>query len=224
MLESPERPRLASLIGWCGIIGAGLVLAGCVTSAWMFEREGFAYSIFGCFISELGDVVHSRGHAAFNGGLALGSLPLLVFMVALGQGFRGRLVRLAQLAGLLAGVGAFFVAVYPMNELRAHMAAANTFFYSGMISCFVYSIVIYRGPSPVPRAMAFFAAGVVAIFAAFLFLPLGYRVGPEPTVLRILPYQHPTFWMPPFVEWLVLASVLGWVLTLAVAMLRQRSA
>ena len=80
---------------WCGIVGGGLVVAGCMASALLFHREGYGYSIFGCFISELGDVVHAPGHALFNGGLVLGAAPLLVFMFGLGQQFRGALARLA---------------------------------------------------------------------------------------------------------------------------------
>ena len=206
---------------WCGIVGGGLVVAGCMASALLFHREGYGYSIFGCFISELGDVVHAPGHALFNGGLVLGAAPLLVFMFGLGQQFRGALARLAQLAGIVSAVGALFVGLYPVNQLHAHMRAANTFFYAGMIAVFLFSLVIARTPRDVPRAMALFGVAVAAVFAAFLFLPLGYRTGPEPTVLKDVPYQHPDFWLLPFVEWLVLVSVLAWVLTLAVSLLRR---
>ena len=44
---------------------------GCVISALLFEHDGSRYSPLGCFISELGDVEHARGHAAFNGALML---------------------------------------------------------------------------------------------------------------------------------------------------------
>ena len=208
-------------MAWCGLAGAGLVAMGCVTSALLFERDGFRYSPLGCFISELGDVQHARGHAAFNGALMLGSAPLLYFMVGLGQRFRGWVARMGQATGGIAAVGAFFVGFFPMNQLGAHMTAANTFFYGGMITMFLYSRAIYAASGELPRAMSGFGIAVGAMFATFLFLPLHFHTGPAPTLFKPEPYQHPDFWLIAFVEWLVLLSVLAWVTSLSVLLLRR---
>jgi hypothetical membrane protein len=217
---APNAPRPLHA-GLCGLAGAGLVVLGCLISAALFERNGYRYSPLACFISELGDVETARGHGVFNGALMLGALPLLYFMVALGQRFHGWLPRLAQLAGGVAAVGAFFVGVFPVNHLEAHVQAANTFFYGGMVAVFLYSIVIFLARADIPRSLAFFGVVVGSVFAAFLFLPLHYYVGPAPTVLKPLPYQHPDFWLLTFMEWLVLASVLGWVLAISGLLLRR---
>jgi len=219
LAEHRSELALAPRVGWSGIVGAGLVVVGCAVAALLFEHNGYRYSPLGCFISELGDVEHSRGHAAFNAGLMLSAAPLLYFMIALGRHYRGWLPRVAQLAGGVASVGAFFVGVFPMNELAAHMTAANTFFYGGMIAVFIYSIVIFVAPGLLPRTMAFFGSMVGLTFASFLFLPLHYFVGPAPTLLKDAPYQHPDFWLIAFVEWLVLVSVLGWVLAISAALI-----
>lgn len=223
-LAQRNRSEQTRWVALSGLAGAGCVVLGCAISAALFERNGYRYSPLGCFISELGDVEHARGHAAFNAGLMLGAAPLLYFMVALGRRFDGWVARLAQLAGFVTGVGAFFVGVFPMNQLDAHMEAANTFFYGGMVAIFLYSFVILRGRSEVPRAMAAFGGVVGSVFAAFLFLPLHYHRGPAPTLFKPAPYQHPDFWLIAFVEWLVLGSVLAWVLTLSVVLLRARPA
>lgn len=185
------------------------------------EHIGFRYSPLGCFISELGDVQHAHGHAAFNGSLMLSAAPLLYFMIGLGQRFRGWVSRLGQLAGGIAATGAFFVGFFPMNQLGAHTMAANTFFYGGMIAMFLYSRSIYAANGDLPRAMSGFGIAVGAVFATFLFLPLSFYSGPAPTLFKPEAYQHPDFWLIAFVEWLVLLSVLAWVISLSVLLLRR---
>ncbi len=218
---STEPSTDASTLARSGIIGAGLILLGAAISAVLFEHNGYHYSPLGCFISELGDVEHARGHAAFNGGLMLGAPAMAYFMFGLGTRFLGWLPWLARIAGGAAATGGFFVGLYPMNRLAEHITAANTFFYGGMVAVFLYSLAIFRAKGEIPRGVAGFGGFVVLMFAAFLFLPLHFYVGPKPTLFEAGPYQHPDFWLIAFVEWMVLLSVLGWVLTVSALLLRR---
>jgi len=60
----------------------------------------------------------------------------------------------------------------------------------------------------------------VLAFAAFLFIPrmLGYATGTSLSV----PDVRPAFWLNPFLEWLVFLTVICWIISLSVYLVRRK--
>ncbi|MHA1610786.1 MAG: DUF998 domain-containing protein [Promethearchaeota archaeon] len=195
-----------------GFLGSAIMLLGCLIAGMLYWTEADqGFSIFLFFISELGGIGLSRGAIFFNWGLILGGSALLLFMIGLAWRIQSRWGILLGLIGAYAGINCILVGYFPWTtDFQKHIFTAMSFFYSGMIIVFLYSIFFLLDKGRIfPQRLAFSGFFVAAIFAAFLFLPLGELGDLEFNSLRI-----GINWFA-FLEWLVLFGVIGWILLIS---------
>ena len=74
-------------------------------------------------------------------------------------------------AGLIAAVSVSCVGVFPMNDLRPHIAAALTFFRSGLAAMLLFGIAIQRqrpGRRIIDRRANIAGIAAILCYASFL--------------------------------------------------------
>ena len=204
-----------------GLTGSLIILlANLITALRYSGRNGEPYSMLNHFISELGEVGISPAARIFNTGLIFGGLLVAPFMFGLGQALHSLWGWLGTLFGLIAALGATFVGLYPMNNIKPHTRAAMTFFRAGLGMEICFGLAVFFQPSGqvvIPFAANFFSLFAILAFGAFLLLSdfikndkTGQILDPQQTP------QRPRFWLLPAIEWTVylatLAWILGWVL------------
>lgn len=210
-----------------GAAGAGIILAGSLVAALFYRgRLGEAYNPLNHFVSELGEVGISAAAWAFNGGLLIGGVLLVVFLLGLGRRIGGRLGALFGAVGLACGICGTAVGAVPMNDLLAHIFWARSFFNLGLGTMLFFSLIALLGRPGLPRRLALPGAVATLAFAAFLAIP-------QPTaaaggdilgaVMAMLNSPRPALWAPAILEWLAVLSVLGWALSVALSLDRVDS-
>jgi hypothetical protein len=216
------RPSLwqRKLTALCGLLGAGIVIAGCVAAALPYRGEkGEVYSTLNHFISELGIVGVSESAAVFNGSLTAAGLVIGVFMAGLGWHLRTRLATAGAVAGVVSGVLCGIVGRIPMNDLVPHLWIAFAFFSCGLLTVGLFSVEIVR-ERKLPRWLAFFGLAAFVSFAAFLAYPLVTRQTPM-EIVRISRTARPDVWTATILEWLVLVTVTAWILLVSACLWRD---
>ncbi len=205
-----------------GIVGSATILACFVISAVGYKGiadEG--YSIANHFVSELGVSGISPLAPVFNAGLIAGGLLLLLFIIGLSRLLS---TRLAGVMGTISAVSCSFVGVFPAEEslIIGHAIAALTFFFVAAVTILVFTIVILlQKEVKVSKRMALPGFVVAGIFG--LFLSLSFSGGGNFTSFTDMMLNRPEFWLAPFLEWLAVLSITGWLLVVALyQFLRER--
>jgi hypothetical membrane protein len=184
-------------------------------------KGGEAYSPLNHFISELGYVGVSRLAWVFNLGLILTGLCLLVACISLGVSLPGPMARINMVVGFIYAISVSLVGVFPMNKIKLHTIAAMSFFWSGLVFVFTFSLAIVLQPAGgvvLPRAYAL--AGLPALFAYGTFLWLISRVDRSagealsPDDIN----ERPKVWDLVVAEWMTFVTVVIWILIVAVGL------
>jgi hypothetical membrane protein len=196
-----------------GMAGSIVVLSGIlVPMAAYIGRAGERYSPLNHFISELGEVGVSRLAPAFNAGLVAAGVLYVLFVLGLGASLGGWWAATGTLAGLVSAVSVACVGVFPVNNLAPHIAAAMTFFRSGLVTILLFGIAIQL-QHPARRVVDRRAniAGIAAliafaVFIAWIELQPGGSAGFHPSVFA----SRPVVWPSAILEWSVLVTVIVW--------------
>ena len=136
----------SSYIGQAGVLI--LLLSALMPAAFYIGRENETYSFLNHFISELGEIGVSPLAYIFNGGLILGGICISSFMLGMAIHIGGSWGLILGAIGLVTGISATLVGVFPMNQLEIHTAIANTFFYGGLLAALGYTLYVIFSPSP----------------------------------------------------------------------------
>ena len=210
--QEPDRASRTARTGIAaGMIGVAAIAGGSLVAAIAYKGTGGeAYNPTNHFVSELGELGVSQLAIAFNLGLMAGGIGFVLFMVALARSMGGRLRWAWGPIGVVAGIGGFFVGIFPMNELARHTTAAMTFFNLGWIAVGIASVdfVLRRDPR-FPRPLAAVGALTVIAFIGFLRSIDSNTVSPAEVLAA--PDHRPAFWIVPTLEWAVIAGILAWV-------------
>jgi hypothetical membrane protein len=213
LVERARNHPLSKHFHWFGIAGSVLMLA-CVIIAMVayVGTEGQRYSPLNHFISELGLVGVSRLALVFNAGLVASGVLYLPFTLGLGAAIGGWWAAAGTLAGLVAAVAVACVGFFPMNDLPPHIAAAMTFFRSGLLTVLLFGIAIQRqrpGRLAVDRRAN--VAGVVAVlaFAGFL-LWMQLQPGSASGFSEGVIVDRPAVWPSAILEWSILVAMVAW--------------
>lgn len=223
LLETFDRHGLLWKSGTAGVslIGLGMLAAAAAYRG----RLGEAYSPLNHFVSELGELNVSPLAWVFNGGLLLGGLCLVVFLITLGRQISGWLGWLFGLMGFACGVSGTLVGVFPMNNLSPHIFWAMNFFNLGLGCMLLFSLLALVGHSRLSRWLALPGGMSAAAFASFLYFPSPQgteNIDPLAAVSQKLGAPRPPIWPLAVFEWLAVLAVLGWVLIVALALARKR--
>ncbi len=206
-----------ALIRILGLTGISIVALTVLYSALIYRgKEGERFSLFRYFISELGEAGVSRGAWAFNLGLILGGLCLLLAIILLGLLFRSFFGWLGMAAGIAAALGVSAVGLFPVNRLEAHVRAALTFFRAGLVMLLGFGAAILLQPGNrllLPRSVAGLNALAVLAYLAFLILlTIRMRQKQADATLGIGPSgPRPRFRWLPTLEWAVFFTTLAWL-------------
>ncbi len=219
--------KLRSSFPIWGLAGAGVACVAAIVTALPYRgSSGEAYSPFSHFISELGELGVSQLASLFNAGLIVTGILLAGFMLGLGAYIDSVWGYLASVAGVVASAGCSFVGVFPMNSIKPHIAAAMTFFYTGMAAVALYSLALLLDRQRrLPRWLAVPGAVTALVFAAFLYSPRQISSGSASShSLQAVLSGRPSFWLLPTLEWAVFVAVVGWVAWVSLYMIRARRA
>ncbi len=197
----------AILSAWTIVLGAAV--------AWLNYRgaAGEPYSPLNHWISELGQIGVSGLATVFNLALVVAGVEFVIFMVGLAQTSPSRLRWVFGPLGAVAGIGAVFVGIYPMNHPDEHLFAATTYFTLAWIAVGLASISFLRFPDPrFPGWLAVGGGLPVAASIAFLVV-LRLDAFTSARMAATGPIQgRPDVWLGPILEWAVLVAITGWTL------------
>ncbi len=205
-----------------GYVGVGIpVFAMLLTGIIYLDPLGAPFSIFNMFVSELGERAVSQTAWLFNWGLIIGGIPLIIFMLGLGIKYNSIFGWLCTVGGIFSSVSVLFVGIFPMDFdndifMTGHVISALSFFYGGMITVILFSVLIFVDKKKVlPKWLGIFGLLVAIIFALFIFLP-------EDSLDDVLIRPRPWFLIIAFLEWLVAFSIFSWIITVSITLNIQR--
>ena len=203
-----KRLIFASYIGQAGVFI--LLLSVLIAAASYVGKQNEAYSFLNHFISELGEKGVSPLANIFNGGLIVGGACISFFMLGLAMHIGNSWGLILGAIGLVTGVSATLVGVFPMNQLEIHTAIANTFFYGGLLAALGYTLyVVFSSEPRLPKITALTGGVTMLAFAAFVwFLPAPLEDGQS--IHEILK-NRPEVWTLPILEWVVFLCVMIWI-------------
>ena len=203
-----KRLIFASYIGQAGILI--LLLSVLIAAAFYVGKQNETYSFLNHFISELGEKGVSPLANIFNGGLIVGGACISFFMLGLAMHIGNSWGLILGAIGLVTGVSATLVGVFPMNQLEIHTVIANTFFYGGLLAALGYTLYVVFSPEPrLPKITALTGGVTMLAFAAFVwFLPAPLEDGQS--IHEILK-NRPEVWTLPILEWVVFLCVMIWI-------------
>jgi hypothetical membrane protein len=193
-------------------VGSGLAAASYTGTA------GEDYSPLNHWISELGQPGVSSQAAVFNTGILIGGAGFVAFVFGLAWTSPSRLRWAFGPVGAAAGIGGFFVGVFPMSSADQHVVAASAFFNLGWIFVALASIAFVRHRQRRhPAWLAGVGAVSVVAFIAFL-VSLRTDAFSRQRMASSGPItDRPDVWIAPILEWATLLLIMVWVLLASLA-------
>ena len=222
IVKKSTKQRLATAAA--GIGGVAVILLDALIAALAYEgREGQAYRFWNHFVSELGEVGVSRLAWIFNGGLILGGVGIVIFMIGVTRLIPGWFRYVFAIAGLATGISGTLVGFFPMNRLQPHIQVAMQFFNMGLLSMTLFSLyVLFARQRTFPRWFVIAGILATACFAAFLYFPAPNDVsGGMPTTQALVITDRSDVWWLAIMEWSAVLAVLGWVLLVSLYLWTQ---
>jgi len=220
---SRRQPQLELLAAILGIVSFIAITLGFVWSSLGYVGPaGEPYSALNHWISELGQEGVAARADWFNRGLMVGGVAFVGFVLGLARTSPSQLRWAYAPIGVVAGIGGFFVGVFPMNHADQHVVAASTFFNLGWIFVALASIAIVRNREPRhPAWLAIVGVASVAAFIAFLVSLRTDEFSRQRMASSGPITDRPDVWIAPILEWATLISIMVWVLLASIAWLRE---
>jgi hypothetical protein len=208
-----------------GFLGVGAILMGILISAAVYQGSaGENYSFLNHFVSELGEYANSEMAIFFNLGLILGGVLLLRFMFGLAMYLNNWFGWLMGISGLVICISGSLVGVFSMDNLGPHFQAAFTFFYTGLVVTVLFSayVLFLNRTNYFDKRLAI--PGVFAASAFVIFLFFTEPIVPEDTPLEdfsLIFQNRPNVWETAIFEWVVVLTIIVWVISLSIFFLRM---
>ena len=162
----------------------------------------------------------------FNFGLFIGGIFLLRFMLGLANYISGWFGWVMGISGVIISFSGALVGIFSMDNLGPHFQVAMTFFYMGLFITISFSTyLIFLDKSRLFQKWLA-APGALAACAFFYFLFLTDPLVPEDTPLEDLSKifeNRPAVWETAVFEWIVIFSIIAWVLFLSIYFLRNKN-
>ena len=209
-----DPKKLSYVFGFCA---AAVVTLGNLTTALAYRgSSGEAFSILNHYISELGQVGVSQLALLFNICLIVGGLLMAAFMLELGLYIRTKLGYVAAAVGIFSGISCSLVGVFPMNNLATHVPVAFAFFYSGLATIVLFTVVtIADKQEKLPKWLVVFGIMGAISFAGFLAVPHLTRMTHTQTLNAHI-VDRPAISVITILEWSILFTFMLWILLVSV--------
>jgi hypothetical membrane protein len=210
-----------SFFGWLGCLV--ILLASSITALAYRGTEGERYSFRNHYISELGEIKVSRLAFIFNGAMVIGGIFFVLMMLGLGLRLGSAWGIAAMISGSIAGIFCALVGVFPMDNIKPHSFVAMSYFRTGLLTVFLFTITIFVQPAEsraIPLYVNIFGILALISYAVFLFV-IGRAVRKNKEEVDVLDTSEtksrPKFWLLPFLEWMVFFATLLWFLILSIS-------
>ncbi|MHA1277170.1 MAG: DUF998 domain-containing protein [Candidatus Helarchaeota archaeon] len=129
---------------------------------------GTRFSIQTQMISELGEVGSSSVAILFNGGMIIGGLIYIPFIIGLGSYFNHKLAKASMTAGLIAAISCILIGFVPMNYGHLHMIIALLFFLGNLFSITFFNFMtLSHGERKLPKVFLIPGALIMVIFLTY---------------------------------------------------------
>jgi len=213
--------RLQQSIAIAGTAAVLIMTSGSLITALNYRGlKGEQYSILNHFISELGQIGVSRLAPFFNVCLMISGLLIAAFMIGLGVYIKRPWGYVVSLLGAISGVSCSLVGVFPMNHMTSHVRVADGFFYGILATIFLFTVCISLDKNAdFSRWMTLPGGLVVVCVLSFIIVP---RFTNTNHIFTLNPARviRPHFWPNAFLEWTVFFSVLIWIVSMSVYLIR----
>jgi hypothetical membrane protein len=218
-MSDERRLALGRIATTAGILAFWtIVLASAVAALGYQGARGESYSPLNHWISELGQIGVSARASTFNLGLVAAGVEFVLFMLGLAMTSPSRLRWVFGPIGIISGIGACFVGIYPMNNPDAHLFAASMFFNLGWIAVGLASLTFLRFPEPrFPRRLVAVGAATVVAFVAFLVALRVDDFSRQRMASSGAIVERPEIWIGPILEWAVLVGIMVWTLLVSLS-------
>lgn len=114
------------------------------------------------------------------------------------------------------------VGILPMNNLKRHIPAALSFFYTGLASILFFSaLILFDRDAGLPEWLLLPSLVTAASFAAFLYLPRALDPKRQWT-LDPSKITRPKYWLITILEWAIFLSLMIWVLAASLFLISAR--
>lgn len=216
-----DTRKLGTLITWTyrtGFAGALCVILGILVSALFYDgRTGERYAFYNHYVSELGEWGVSDLAIAFNAALLVGATLLTVFLLGIARLMAHWVGWIFALSGLITGMSAALVGIYPMSDLTPHIKVAMTFFNNGQVTMLLFSVVVLFIRRPwFSKKLVIPGIVTVAFFVIFLNMPTSLDsvsdLSDFEAVMMAHLYDRPGVIPLAICEWLVIGGLMVWVL------------
>jgi hypothetical protein len=163
--------RSSKIMGFVGLGGSGLLLAGVIAAMASFERG--VYSPLSCFVTELGQYTGGYLSASsalfFNIGIVLFGLTFGLLMIWRGNRGETGMSAATGFFGALAGVLAAAQGIFTLNYTQYHYIVVSAFYFAAAVFCALQVAEWLRGSRSERFGLAllifFFAAGALCLAA-----------------------------------------------------------
>jgi hypothetical membrane protein len=196
---------------------------GALISAITYRGKlGETYSPLNHFISELGEVGVAQLAWAFNLGLMVSGVSLILGSTSLGLILPGLLAKIGMAAGIISSIGLFFVGVFPMSNMKPHFFTALTYFRAGLLMMIIFNLAIALQPvsgQVLPRVYSLAGLPTILSFAGFLFIM--HRVRQQDNSHNPLSaegMERPRIWPIAIIEWSIFVTIVIWFLLIAIGL------
>jgi len=207
---------LATKFGFIGIWG--LMLGIGVAVLGFNYSESNSFNFLNHTLSELGTYGHSSFAVILNGGLFFGSLSIVFYCLSSLQRVNSFLGYLFFTSLALTFLALACAGLFPVNVYHLHIWALKWFFYFGCLSAICYLLWAGFTGLSIRRWTVLLALIVLVSMMTFLYAPqleLGLTEGGRPFYQEmVLQLPRPDLWWPALLEWIGLASLLGWTTAL----------
>jgi hypothetical protein len=201
--------KITYTVGFIGSVS--ILLAAFFTGLVYSGRSGQSYSALNHFVSELGEMGVAEGASVFNISLIIGGVAFTMFVIGLTLQIKNWWRFPFIMIGVVSGISGTLVGFIPMNNLAPHISVAMTFFNTGWMAVGVFSIYVLRADKPlVPRW--FLIPGLFSVFCSIAFLILLRLPHDDLAEMLSSPVNRPIIFPLALFEWLVIISVMIWVL------------
>ncbi len=221
------REFLINAYGYFGL--AECLVIGLTTLYAAVGYQGKArenYSALNHYISELGEVGVSPRAKVFNSGLIAGGVILIPFVSGLGFTLNNIWGWLGIAGGIWTAISIIFVGIYSMDNIEPHIKAANSYFWSGLVTVVLFTLGIFlqaANPAPIDRMIGVLVLPSVVAYSLFLFLAIKTGIASGSSADSYDPESipdRPRIWILPATEWAVYITTFIWFLGIALMELR----
>ncbi len=207
-----------------GLTGTGIIILGSIITAIPYKgTQEESYSFLNHFISELGQMNVSILAPVFNTSLIISGILFAIFMLYLGLYFHKITAYIASTVGIFSGIFLGLVGIFPMNHLAIHVKIAMLFFRSGLAAILLFTlIIIFDKKHKISKWLVI--PSIITTLALSCFLVLPKIINPGSAISLLQPKtMRPTLYLNSFLEWLVFITVLIWIVSISIYLIKHKS-